>query len=103
MIILLQFVVQTILRIFQTPQKPVLENFVLRPYLAVLNHTVKTRSKSMFWVMLLPIWSYWSDPILLMKPETVVRWYQQGEGRNQQKWGTSELFRWSGTIITVSP
>ncbi len=81
MIILLQLTLKTLLSIFQTRQNLVLENLALRQQLAVLNRSVKrpplTPSDRMFWVMLSRIWSHWAKTLLIVQPETVVRWHRE--------------------------
>jgi hypothetical protein len=32
----------------------------------------------MFWVVMSQIWSHWSETLLIVQPETVVRWHRQG-------------------------
>ncbi len=82
MITLLQLAVKTLLSIFQTRQQPILENLTLRQQLAVLNRSAKrpplTPSDRMFWVMLSGIWSHWAKTLLIVQPETVVRWHREG-------------------------
>jgi len=38
----------------------------------------------MFWVVLSRIWSHWAETLLIVQPETVVRWHRQGF---QRYWG----------------
>ena len=82
MVILLQLAVKAILSIFKTHQKLILENLALRQQLAVLNRSAKrpqlTPFDRMFWVVLSRIWSHWSETLLIVQPETVVRWHRQG-------------------------
>ena len=82
MIILLQVAAEILLSIFKTREKLILENLALRQQLAVLNRSIKrpqlTRSDRMFWVLLSRFWSHWSETLLIVQPETVVRWHRQG-------------------------
>jgi len=82
MITLLQLAVKTLLSIFKTRQQLILENLTLRQQLAVLNRSAKRPplilSDRMFWVMLSGIWSHWAKTLLIVQPETVVRWHREG-------------------------
>ncbi len=82
MITLLQLAVKTLLSIFKTRQQLILENLALRQQLAVLNRLAKrpplTPSDRMLWVMLSRIWSHWAKTLLIVQPETVVRWHREG-------------------------
>ena len=31
-----------------------------------------------FWVVLRPVWVKWSDAVVIVKPETVIRWHPAG-------------------------
>ena len=58
------------------------EILALRQQLAVLNHTVK-RSKlrqrdRLFWVVLSKLWKGWREVLVIVKPDTVVKWHRQG-------------------------
>ncbi len=81
MIILLQLAVNAILSIFKTRQKLTLDNLALRQQLAVLNRSAKrpqfTPTDRMFWVVLSRIWNNWSETLLIVQPETVIRWHRQ--------------------------
>ncbi|MDR4485761.1 MAG: hypothetical protein R3B95_21655, partial [Nitrospirales bacterium] len=79
---MIKLTMKAILSLFKTRQKLILENLALRQQLAVLNHSAKrphlTTSDRMFWVMLSRIWRHWSETLLIVQPETVVRWHRQG-------------------------
>jgi hypothetical protein len=74
MIILLQLALKGILSLFKTRLKLLLENLALRQQLAVLTRSAKrpqlTPSDRMFWVVLFRIWRYWSEALLIVRPET---------------------------------
>ena len=58
------------------------ENLALRQQLAILQHKA-TRPKlrrrdRIFWVWLSKIWDDWRSALLIVKPDTVVRWHRQG-------------------------
>jgi len=82
MMILLQLAANAILSLFKSRQKLLLENLALRQQLAVLNRSAKrpqlTPADRMFWVVLSRLWRHWSETLLIVQPETVVRWHRQG-------------------------
>ena len=59
-----------------------LEIVALRQQLMVLKRRTKRahlrRSDRLFWVLLRRVWSKWSNPLLIVKPDTVVRWHRKG-------------------------
>jgi transposase InsO family protein len=59
-----------------------LENLALRQQLAVLKRTSKrptlTNADRTFWVALSRLWPDWQDALILVKPETVIRWHRKG-------------------------
>ena len=58
------------------------ENLALRQQLAVLKQSVKRprlrRRDRLFWAWLSRIWPEWRSAIIIVKPETVIRWHRQG-------------------------
>jgi putative transposase len=54
----------------------------LREQLAVLHRTQPhgrmRKLDSLFWVWLSRIWDKWKQPLLIVRPDTVVRWHRQG-------------------------
>jgi putative transposase len=58
------------------------EILVLRQQLIVLNRTVKRpklrRLDRLFWVSLSKLWKDWREVLVIVKPETVVRWHREG-------------------------
>jgi transposase InsO family protein len=60
----------------------VAENLALRQQLAVLERSVKRprlrRTDRIFWAWLSRLWSGWESVLVIVKPETVVRWHRQG-------------------------
>ena len=83
MIRLLLNVVAVALRAtFRSREDLVLENIALRQQLAVLK-SKKPRPKiadedRRFWVSLRRIWSKWANALIIVQPDTVVRWHRQG-------------------------
>lgn len=59
-----------------------LEIVALRQQLLVLKRRTKRahlrRSDRLFWVVLRRAWSQWAKPLLIVKPDTVVRWHRKG-------------------------
>lgn len=57
------------------------ENLALRQQHIVLNRKVKRpplkERDRLFWAMLSKIWPSWSDALLIVKPDTVVRWQKR--------------------------
>ena len=62
----------------------VIENLALRQQLAVLARCGRGRrvrmgeSDRLFWIALRRVWSRWTEVLVLVKPETVVRWHRAG-------------------------
>jgi transposase InsO family protein len=58
------------------------ENLALRQQLAVLKRSVKRprlhRRDRLFWASLSRVWSDWRSSIIIVKPETVIRWHRKG-------------------------
>jgi hypothetical protein len=58
-----------------------LENLALRQQLAAFKHTVQCpplRARDrLFWVLLAHAWRSWRSPLIVVQPETVVRWHRQ--------------------------
>src|SRR5215813_5657098 len=60
------------------------EIIALRHQLIVLQRTQKTnrlvlgRADRCLWVWLSRLWSRWRSALIIVKPETVVRWHRQG-------------------------
>lgn len=58
------------------------QNLVLRQQLAIMKRTnrrprIKTTDR-LFWVLLSRIWSPWRTSLIIVKPETVVKWHRNG-------------------------
>jgi putative transposase len=60
----------------------VTENLALRQQLAVLTRSVKRprlrRRDRLFWTWLSRFWPGWKTVLVIVKPETVIRWHRQG-------------------------
>src|SRR5215469_6942062 len=71
-----------ILRVFRTRRAPLLENLVLRQQLAALKRKRRrprlTAFDKAFWVLARRFWSGWKHALIVVTPETVVRWHRAG-------------------------
>jgi transposase InsO family protein len=58
------------------------ENLALRQQLAILQHKSKTprlrKRDRIFWAILSRIWTGWRSALLIVQPDTVVRWHREG-------------------------
>jgi putative transposase len=73
---------RSLLSALKTRRSLSLENLALRQQLAVLRSSVKRSQLSNvdpgFWVLLRRIWTDWERVLVIVKPETVVRWHRAG-------------------------
>ena len=74
--------VGAILRLLRTRRGLLLENLALRQQLAVLKRK-HTRPRlaaldKLFWVLVRRFWSEWKQALIIVGPETVVRWHRSG-------------------------
>ena len=79
---LLFFWFGTLARVFRSRRHLVLENLALRQQLAVLKRR-HPRPRldlfdKLFWVMAHWFWSTWKEALIVVTPETVVRWHRAG-------------------------
>ena len=60
------------------------ENLALRQQLAILEHKSKRprlrKRDRIFWAWLSRLWKDWRSVLIIVQPETVVRWHQLGFG-----------------------
>jgi hypothetical protein len=60
----------------------VAENLALRQQLTVLNRKIHRpqlhRRDRFFWVILSRFWKNWREVLIIVKPETVIKWHRQG-------------------------
>src|SRR3984957_18791863 len=72
----------SVVRLFRSRRILLLENLALRQQLAVLKQKHPqprlTASDRFFWAMLSRLWPGWRQAIILVQPETVVRWHRSG-------------------------
>ena len=82
MIPLLRHFVGWLVGAFQSREDLMLENLALRQQLLALRAKRPRRRlgsvDKVFWVALRKLWSGWKKPLLLVTPETVVRWHRIG-------------------------
>ena len=76
-------VIVILIRAFLRPRAALAaENLALRQQLAVLQVSMKRprlrRRDRVFWVWLSRLWSGWRSYLMIVKPETVVRWHREG-------------------------
>ena len=72
----------SVLCVFRSRRSLMLENLALRQQLAVLKRE-HPRPRlgpldKLFWVLALRFWSQWKESLILVLPDTVVRWHQAG-------------------------
>ena len=74
--------VGAILRLFRTRRRLLLENLALRQQLlAMKRRHPRPRLAALdklFWVMARRFWSEWKQALMVVSPETVVRWHRSG-------------------------
>jgi transposase InsO family protein len=58
------------------------ENLALRQQLAILNRKIHRpqlrRRDRFFWVILSRLWKNWREVLIIVKPETVIKWHRRG-------------------------
>ena len=79
---MLFLLLRTILSALRSHRALAMENLALRHQLNVLKRDVKRpRLKNrdrLLWVMLVRLWNDWRKPLILVQPETVIRWHKKG-------------------------
>src|ERR1017187_2557656 len=69
-------------RCFRSRRDLALENLALRQQLGVLKqkhpHPRLAASDRLFWVVLRRLWTGWRSALILVQPETVIRWHRAG-------------------------
>ena len=72
--------VRALISAFKARRELALENVALRQQLAVLRRSVKrprlSKVDRVFWVLLRRIWTDWESVLVIVKPETVIRWHR---------------------------
>ena len=71
-----------LVRFFRVRQSLLLENLALRQQLAVLKRRRRSPCLSpfdkLFWVAVSRFWSGWKQALIVVTPETVIRWHRAG-------------------------
>lgn len=79
---LLLLSLETFVRVFRSRRSLVLENLALRQQLTVLKRRrprpMLGRLDKLFWVIAHRLWSAWKEALIVVTPETVVRWHRAG-------------------------
>ena len=82
--------VPALISAFKARRELALENVALRQQLAVLRRSVKRPRLSNvdrgFWVLLRRIWTDWEGVLVIVKPETVVRWHRCGRANERLRY-----------------
>jgi putative transposase len=82
MFVCLRHMVGWVISVFRSREALLLENLALRQQLLAL-HAKRPRPRlssgdRLFWVVLREVWSGWKRSLILVAPETVVRWHRAG-------------------------
>src|SRR5262249_44679239 len=82
MIELLELLLTTLGSVFRSRKRLILENLLLRQQLQVAlrcqrRTRLRTRDK-LFWLLVRHVFRNWRGHLLLVRPETVLRWHRQG-------------------------
>ena len=79
---MIALLLSTAASVIKSRQALILENLALRHQIGVLRRSVKQPrlrpSDRGLWVLLLRIWDAWDKSLLLVKPDTVIRWHRKG-------------------------
>src|SRR5260370_19556858 len=71
-----------LVRVFRRRQSLLLENLALRQQLVMLKRRHPRPSlgllDKLFWVIARRVWSAWKQSLIIVTPETVVRWHRTG-------------------------
>jgi len=82
MIELLKIIFQTSLSTLKTKKELAFENLALRQQINILRRSAKRpklkNSERAFWVFLSKIFKDWKEVLVIVKPETVIRWHRKG-------------------------
>ena len=82
MLVMLRLLSTLPIRFFRSRRDLLLENLALRQQLEVLRRRRPqprfAASDRLFWVTLRRVWSGWKQALILVQPETVVRWHRAG-------------------------
>jgi putative transposase len=75
-------ILRTIISALRSHRALALENLALRHQLAVLQRNAKrprlTNRDRALWIILSRLWADWRRPLIVVQPETVIRWHRKG-------------------------
>ncbi len=78
---MLSILFRALVSAFQIQRRLALENLVLRQQIAVPQRSAKAPRlrplDRLFWSFLSSIWAGWREPLVIVKPATVVRWHRR--------------------------
>src|SRR2546428_4396995 len=79
---ILRIILLVLRALFRDRSHLALENLALRQQLAILHRKApRPRLRSadrVFWLSLARVWDQWRSALILVRPETVLRWHRQG-------------------------
>ena len=79
---ILRLMIGPAVRAFRSPSNLLIENLVLGQQLSVLKRRRRRRRLTaidkLFWVAARKLWTAWKSSLVLVSPETVVRWHRAG-------------------------
>jgi putative transposase len=94
---ILNLILQTIVSVLLSKRALALENLALRHQLDVLQRGGKrprlTNGDRALWILLSRFWSDWRRALVIVQPETVVRWHRRGF---RLYWRWKSRSRWNG-------
>ena len=78
----LGLILQSLLRVLYSRRDLVLENLLLRQQLAVFKSKNRkprlTTPDKLFWVLARRVWAGWANALIVVTPDTVIRWHRAG-------------------------
>jgi putative transposase len=94
---MLILILRTFISALRSHRALALENLALRHQLEVLQRNTKrprlTNQNRTLWIILSHFWTYWRKSLMVVQPETVIRWYRRGF---QLYWRWKSRPRWPG-------
>jgi putative transposase len=79
---LLRLWVGVLVRLFRSHRSLLIENLALRQQLAVFKRQnarpALTIADKLFWLLLRRFWCFWKKTLIVVSPDTVVRWHRAG-------------------------
>jgi len=79
---MISLIISTLFSLFRSRSAVALENLAFRHQLGVLKRSVKrarlVKKERILWALLSRFWNGWEDSLVIVKPDTVVRWHRKG-------------------------